>query len=254
MWGSPGHGSPLYVLRCGFRGSVDFTLQNGRRNKNGVVLAYPPLSFRVISSWVLNQPDAIHFGKVATGCLLGLTPQRGSVLHRQRHFQVHGSDVDRLTIHICLTLTHPSAFFVQCVLPGFHSRLSQKRTNGIFRLIYLLSFRFENFFSANFTGRGAGRVVCVGRPTGYAEWLSTVLVLDVPGVSTSAHCFSDPAIRKFPVMRSLRLPPVPTTLHGHLRSFSSRKPANPSDRWYLPVLWPVHAMCRHQVRRHNRQS
>jgi len=159
VWGSPGHGSPHQVLRCGFRGSANFTLQNGRRNKNGVVLTYPPLSFLVISSWVLNQSDALHFGKVAAGCLLRLAPQRGSVLHCQRYFQIHGRDVD--TIHVCLTLPHPSAFLIQCVLRGFHSRNGQKRTN-ILRLIFAFSFQWK-FFSANFTDRGAGRVE-LGRP------------------------------------------------------------------------------------------
>lgn len=168
MWGSPGHGSPHQVLRCGFRGSANFTLQNGRRNKNGVVLTYPPLSFLVISSWVLNQSDAIHFGKVAAGCLLRLAPQRGSVLHCQRYFQIHGRDVDRFTIHVCLTLPHPSALLIQCVLWGFHSRFWQKRTNLVLRLMAVFSFP-SKVFSAKNTGRGAGRVVCVGRRNGYAE-------------------------------------------------------------------------------------
>src|ERR1019366_5237944 len=64
-----------------------------------------------------------------------------------------------------------------------HSRRSQKRTNGIFRLIYLLSFRLK-LFSAPITWPGRYPGCCVGRPTGYAGLLIVMVlaVLDVPGV------------------------------------------------------------------------
>src|ERR1017187_8471255 len=54
-----------------------------------------------------------------------------------------------------------------------HSRLSQKRTNGIFRLIYLLSFRFD-IFSAPIPLAGALAGLLRGRPTGYARLRSPV--------------------------------------------------------------------------------
>jgi hypothetical protein len=83
-------------------------------------------------------------------------------------------------------------------------------------------------FSANWPG--AGRVSAWPSMLRKVESFWALAVLDGPGASTSAHCFSDPAIRQFPVIRSIRWRPAIANVHGELRSLFLVISASPIDR------------------------